>query len=235
MNALDVTTTEQRVMQLAKKIVDLYSVSELEHLSPISPQTIIRWAEGKHRPSKTTASVIPSIIAVSEQDYSDYLEGRISLDQLWALKGSAERVTAKKEITLQTVLNDAKLLNTMERLKLMSNLWLTLSPVELDGISTPTVTVDLTDLGKKRLKTLLIVSNAYRNMTVQSVIEHGADKAFVEDLMVNHENSYTEKVYQSLLPFLCFVDNWNGETPIIPNPAIKFSSVDDLIASLNAS
>jgi len=235
MNALDVTTTERRVMELAKRITDLYSVSELEQLSPISPQTIVRWAEGKHRPSKSTASVIPAIIAVSDQNYQDYLEGNLSLDELWALKGSANRVTAKKEISLQSVLNDAKLLNTMERLKLMSSLWLTLSPVELEQATASPKLINLTELGKKRLRNLLNISNAYLNQTAKYVIEHGANKALIEDMLGDFENQYTEPVYASLIPFLCRPDKWNGEIPIITDPANKFNSVDELVVSLNAS
>ena len=234
MNSLDVTITEKRIMDLAKKIVELYSISELEQLSPISPQTIVRWADGKHRPSKSAASVIPTIIAVSDQNYQDYLEGNITLDDIWALKGTANRVQVKKEITLQTVLNDAKLLNTMERLKLMSNLWLTLSPVELQALQTPPITIELSDQAKKRLKTLISISNVYRNQTVQSIIEHGANKEFVENIMGDFTSTYIPAIYETLLPYLCVPQQWNGEAPTITDPAKMFTSVNELIESLNA-
>ena len=234
LNHLDVTLAEKRIMDLAKKVVELYSVSELENFGSISPQTIVRWADGKHRPSKSAAAVLPTIIAVSDQNYQDYLEGNLTLDQLWALKGTANRVQVKKEITLQTVLNDAKLLNTMERLKLMSSLWLTLSPVELQAIQTPPVTVELTDLEKKRLKTLISISNIYRNQTVQSIIEHGANKEFVENIMGDFTSTYIPDIYETLLPYLCVPQQWNGEAPIITDPAKSFDSVDGLIESLNA-
>lgn len=232
--AVQFTVTEQRIIDLAKKIVDLYSVAELKQLAPISPQTIIRWADEDHAPQLSTASCIPSIIAISDQDYNDYLEGNISLDDLWALKGTANRVQVKKEITLQTVLNDAKLLNTMERLKLMSNLWLTLSPVELQALQTPPITIELSDQAKKRLKTLISISNVYRNQTVQSIIEHGANKEFVENIMGDFTSTYIPAIYETLLPYLCVPQQWNGEAPTITDPAKMFTSVNELIESLNA-
>lgn len=234
MNSLDISATESRIMELAKKISELYSTSELESLSPISPQTIIRWAEGKHRPSKSTASVIPNIIAVNECDYQDYLNKKIDLETLWSLRGTANKENGRREITLQGVLNDAKLLNTMERLKLLSSLALTLSPQEVDNTLHCPNTEDLNPQAKTRLKNLINISNAYRNQSIQQIVEHGADKALVEDILDKFENQYTKSVYNTLLPYVCVPNSWNGGVPIITDPAKKFTTVDDLIDSLNA-
>jgi hypothetical protein len=235
MKKIDFSPRDNRIIALAKKITEIYSVSELEKLAPISPQTIIRWAESEHRPSKSASSSLPIIIAVSDQDFNDYLEGNISLEELWDRKGSAKRIQTKTEITLQTVLNDAKMLSTMELLKLISNLFLIISPGELIYPTQPPIKcVELSAQAKLRLKTLLNVSNAYKNQTIQSIIESGADKALIEDMVKDFENDFIEPVYQTLLPFLCYVEKWVENNPI-PNPSKTFTSVTELTNILNAS
>lgn len=238
MNDLDLSITDKRVMDLAKKICELYTAPELEKLAPISPQTIQRWAEGKHRPSKSTALTLAQIIAVSDDDYKKYLNGNLTLDELWDLKGTAKRLSAKQEVTMQSVLNDAKRLSTMERLKLMSSLFLTIAPGEVtrlqDSDEQPDF-VQLSETAKKRLRTLLDLSNIYLQQSYQSIVENGANKNLVEDLVNNGlENEYIEPVFRTILPFLCRVNNWNGIVPLDANPAQYFESVSQLTNSLNS-
>lgn len=238
MNAIDISIYDQRVMELAKKICELYSFPELEKLAPISPQTIQRWAEGKHRPSKSTASALPKIIAVSDDDYNKYLEGNITLDELWQLKGTAKRISAKQAITAQSVLQDAKRLPTQEQFKLMSSLFLTLIPQSEEGLELPAKKpelVELDDMAKKRLKTLLDLSNIYLQQTYQDIIEAGADKVLIEDMVDGFHNQYILDVYETLLPFVCLCTEWRDTVPMNANPARYFNSTQHLIDCLNQS
>lgn len=238
MNAIDISIYDQRVMELAKKICELYSFPELEKLAPISPQTIQRWAEGKHRPSKSTASALPKIIAVSDDDYNKYLEGNITLDELWQLKGTAKRVSAKQAITAQSVLQDAKRLPTQEQFKLMSSLFLTLIPQSEERLELPAKKpelVELDDIAKKRLKTLLDLSNIYLQQTYQDIIEAGADKALIEDMVDGFHNQYILDIYETLLPFVCLCTEWRDTVPMNANPARYFNSAQHLIDCLNQS
>lgn len=238
MNAIDISIYDQRVMELAKKICELYSFPELEKLAPISPQTIQRWAEGKHRPSKSTASALPKIIAVSDDDYNKYLEGNITLDELWQLKGTAKRVSAKQAITAQSVLQDAKRLPTQEQFKLMSSLFLTLIPQSEERLELPAKKpelIELDDIAKKRLKTLLDLSNIYLQQTYQDIIEAGASKVLIEDMVDGFHNQYILDVYETLLPFVCLCTKWRDTVPMNANPARYFDSAQHLIKCLNQS
>lgn len=238
MNVIDISIYDQRVMELAKKICELYSFPELEKLAPISPQTIQRWAEGKHRPSKSTASALPKIIAVSDDDYNKYLEGDITLDELWELKGTAKRISTKQAITVQSVLQDAKRLPTQEQLKLISSLFLNLIPQSEEVLLLPAKEPDIIDLEettKKRLKTLLDLSNIYLQQSYQDIIEAGADKVLIEDILDGFHNQYTLDVYETLLPFICLCTEWRDTVPMNANPAKYFNSAQHSIDSLSQS
>ena len=236
MDAIDISTYDLRVMELAKKICNLYTYPELERLAPISPQTIQRWADGKHRSSKSTASALPKIIAVSDEDYNKYLEGDITLDELWQLKGTAKRISAKQAITAQSVLQDAKRLPTQEQFRLMSNLFLNLIPQdgeEMTLTKKKPELVELDEMAKKRLKNLLDMSNIYLQQTYQSIIEAGADKVLIEDMVEGFHNQYILDAYETLLPFVCLCTEWRDVVPDNANPARYFNSAQHLIDSLH--
>jgi hypothetical protein len=243
LSVLQWSATEIRIHELAKRVCDLYTAAELKKLTKVSPQTIRRWAQGwedkGNRPTESTAMCLPAILAVSENNYQRYLNGDITLDEFWDLKGSA-KITAESEITVESVLNDAKRLSTGDLLKLMSNLFLIIVPKELNELQAKPQTesprwVELNETAKKRLSTLLNLSNLYLEQTYQSIIEAGADKALVEDIANGgFKNSYTEPIYYTLLPFLCHCSKWHGVVPSDANPAQYFDSVEQLETSLNS-
>lgn len=119
---------DNRVADLAKKICDLYSVTEIDGLTQLSSQTIKRWGDKKHRPSRLSVAQLGELIRVSLRDLDSYLDGQISLDELWGLRGSANRVMSDEPITLSSVVIDAKLLPVEQQIQLMMSLLESIKP-----------------------------------------------------------------------------------------------------------
>jgi Trp operon repressor len=235
-NIIDISPKDQRVIEIAKRICESYDAAEIKTLVNVSPTTIQRWAEGANKPVKQSLSAVPYLLSISDQLFDDYLNGDITLDELWEKRGSARRIHAKEEVSIATIVNDAKTLSTMELLKAISQLILLLSPAELNRSHQSIPYIVLQDNEKKRLKSLIEFSNLFRGQNFQSIIESGADKALVESIEKDLGNDFTLEVYETLLPFVCVPEGWNElDKPIILSPSVNFKSVHDLLECIKQS
>jgi hypothetical protein len=233
--APDVSPRDLRVIEIAKRICDTYNPAEIKTLVKVSPTTIQRWADGDNKPVKQSLSAVPYLLSISDQLFEDYLNGDVSLDELWEQRGSCRRIHAKEEVTIATVLNDAKTLSTMELLKLISQLFLILNPKELDFSKEDKFDAHITlqPTEKKRLKSLIEFSNLYRGQDTRSIIEAGAAKDVVESIINDMQYGFNLEKYATLLPFLCVPEGWNeADKPIITNPSATFPDAQTMLDAL---
>lgn len=232
-----VTQSSYKPLQrLIKRITTEPRFNRQEFLSKrgidISGGTLSLWLSGQRStPQKRTRQSLSSYLGVKVKVLEDYLEGKITLDQLW---GSRRPLPGDKALSFREIKAIALGLEVIERLELIKDLTVSLQPEDLLTSSESEVDyVEISESSALKLKNLLENSLKFTHKTKAELVDSGIDGALLSsiDCCFTDGCKYTARSFTPLINYLCEPFAWAGNDPAV-NPQAKFESVEDLLAAV---
>ena len=221
------TATKDRVIPLAKTILDKnYPENTIRDLGKIDPYTLKRWAEGHNSPRRISLQGICKIIAITEETLRQYLDYEISLDELWSRSGEAITITPAIGLRYDSVVHWAKTLPTNKQMQLVREILSQYNGRIID-------TFPLTELQRKRLKTLALESLRYYQSNWDFFISNGVDKSLVLDLEQNFTGEYTELLLTPLAKTLFKAKQWINDDLVVIDYPKTYSNAEEMVDGLS--
>ncbi|MGK7894049.1 MAG: hypothetical protein AB4372_10595 [Xenococcus sp. (in: cyanobacteria)] len=218
-----------RIRDLCVKINEMpgFSLSEFCRITKVGDQTFRSWRDnGVDNPHASNLEAIRRYLRVKESAFSDYLQGGISLDQLWSLRNSDLGSAA----TCEELISIFKLLDFEAKLKVLARLP-GIVEEEYSQKDEKAVYLSLSDKAQIRLENLLEMSLKFSSKSISDLLSEGVDGALLENITTKGGKEFTEEVYATLIPFLCVPTQWVGDLPV-PDPNRRISDVDALLKEL---
>lgn len=212
---------KRRQLLFARVLGEVRYAAELKPHFTINIETIRRIAKpnGIKSPHISTDADMAKYLKVLPESYNKYLNGLISIDELWTKRGENVPKYSPNKLSIENIQGLIMLLNSLERLSLLQWL-LKLVTSESEPVNLPAQTIVLSPIAIERVKALFRFSLLADEKTASNL---NLDPAFVDWITKGTLNmQFPESIWIPVLPHLYKATNWI-ETKVGIKPRLDYS------------
>lgn len=203
----DAQQAKRRQQLFARVLGEVRYASELKPHFTIDIETIRRIAKpnGTKSPHVSTDDDMAKYLKVLPESYAQYLEGLITIDELWTKRGENVPKYSPNKLSIESIQGLIMLLNSLERMSLLQWL-LKLVSSESEPVPLPVKTIALSPLAIDRVRSLFKFSLLADD---KSASDLNLDTGFVDWITKGTLNmQFPESIWIQVLPYLYKATDW---------------------------
>ena len=218
---VDPSRSKRRQLLFARVVQEVKFVTELQPHFSIDIETLRRISKpgGTQNPHRATDEEMARYLKVLLESYDKYLQGEITLDQLWSKRGENVPRYSPNRLSLSNIQDLVRVLNPLERMELLE--WmLGLVRKDADVPPAPPPVIELSPIAIDRVRSLFKFSILADEKEIGNL---GVDPALIDFLTKGtFDMKFPPDKWERLLPHLYRVTDWI-ETPSGIKPRLDYS------------